>query len=46
MGLLAAVLYLILAAALDAAGHVENLSIVVPVTAGAFFWAPYVLQPL
>ncbi len=36
MGLLAAALYLILAAALDAAGHVENLSIVVPVTAGAF----------
>jgi transglutaminase-like putative cysteine protease len=36
MGLLAAALYLILAAALDAAGHVNNLSIVVPVTAGAF----------
>jgi transglutaminase-like putative cysteine protease len=36
MGLLGAALYLILAAALDAAGHVENLSIVVPVTAGAF----------
>lgn len=36
MGLLAAALYLILAASLDAAGHVNNLSIVVPVTAGAF----------
>ena len=36
MGLLAAALYLILAASLDAAGHVNNLAIVVPVTAGAF----------
>ncbi len=36
MGLLAATLYLILAAALDAAGHVSNLSVVIPVTAGAF----------
>ncbi len=36
MGLLGAALYLILAAALDAAGHVNNLAIVVPVTAGAF----------
>jgi len=38
-GVLAAALYLILAAALDAAGHVENLSIVVPVTFGAFLLA-------
>lgn len=35
-GLLAAALYLILAAALDAAGHVGSLALVVPVTAGAF----------
>ncbi|MCB0147253.1 MAG: hypothetical protein KDE01_06325, partial [Caldilineaceae bacterium] len=33
---LVAALYLILAAALDAAGHTENLSVVIPVTAGAF----------
>jgi transglutaminase-like putative cysteine protease len=36
MGLLAATLYLILAAALDAAGHVGSLALVMPVTAGAF----------
>lgn len=35
-GVLAGVLYLILAAALDAAGHVSSLSVVVPVTAGAY----------
>ena len=29
-------LYLILAAALDAAGHIENLAVVIPVTLGAF----------
>ncbi len=34
--LLAALLYLILAAALDAAGHVGSLAVVIPVTAGAF----------
>jgi len=33
---LAAALYFILAAALDAAGHTENLSVVMPVTVGAF----------
>lgn len=33
---LVAALYFILAAALDAAGHTKNLSIVTPVTAGAF----------
>lgn len=35
-GLLAGLLYLILAAALDAAGHVGSLAVVIPVTAGAF----------
>ena len=35
-GLLAGTLYLILAAALDAAGHVESLTIVIPVTMAAF----------
>ncbi len=35
-GVLAGILYLILAAALDAAGHVSNLGLVVPVTAGAY----------
>lgn len=34
--ILTAILYLILAAALDAAGHVANLAVVLPVTAGAF----------
>ncbi|MFO7633208.1 MAG: transglutaminaseTgpA domain-containing protein, partial [Caldilinea sp.] len=34
--ILTGILYLILAAALDAAGHVSNLSVVIPVTAGAF----------
>ena len=34
--LLAAALYLILAASLDAAGHVDSLSIVIPITSGAF----------
>lgn len=34
--LLAGVLFLILAAALDAAGHVTNLGIVIPVTVGAY----------
>lgn len=36
MGLLAAALYLIVAASLDAAHHVNSLAMVVPVTAGAF----------
>ncbi len=35
-GLLAGVLYLVLAAALDAAGHVGSLTIVIPVTLAAF----------
>ena len=33
---LTALLYLILAAALDAAGHVQSLAVVIPVTAGAY----------
>ena len=35
-GVLTGILYVILAAALDAAGHVSNLAIVVPVTVGAY----------
>ncbi len=35
-GVLAGILYLLLAIALDAAGHVSNLAIVVPVTVGAY----------
>lgn len=34
--ILTAILYLILATALDAAGHVASLAVVIPVTAGAF----------
>jgi transglutaminase-like putative cysteine protease len=34
--ILTALLYLILAAALDAAGHVQSLAVVIPVTAGAY----------
>ena len=34
--ILTAILYLILATALDAAGHVSSLTVVIPVTAGAF----------
>lgn len=34
--ILVALLYLILAAALDAAGHVASLAVVIPVTAGAY----------